>query len=113
MITGIELTWDSNQECTSAQTESDFHSFTAKVLCDETNTKKGEAEILTVDRSDECNPIVSLKHASGCPIEEGSHRAARLMRLFGILLIGFTIFLLVLCMLCCCCIRSRKIKKTK
>ena len=71
-IHGIKLTWVSDEACVGGATNS-TNSFTAKVLCDETNKVDGEAEILAVDVSNTCNPIVTLQHDSGCPmIEDGN-----------------------------------------
>ena len=66
MINGIEVTWTSEQTCQTNEVET--NSFTAKVLCDTNITGQGEAEVLIIDNSNECNPIVTLKHDSGCPI---------------------------------------------
>ena len=66
MINGIEVTWTSEQTCQANDVET--NSFTAKVLCDTNIKGQGEAEVLIIDNSNECNPIVTLKHDSGCPI---------------------------------------------
>ena len=46
----------------------EMYGFTAVVICDEKNTAVGGGVIEKVDKTDECAPIVTLKHASGCPI---------------------------------------------
>ena len=108
-IEGIELTWASEEPCTGGPTNS-TNSFTAKVLCDETNTMDGEAEILAVDVSNKCNPVVTLQHDSGCPIMERDYRGLRLMRLL-IPLIALIVVIALCCFMCCCCIRSRRARK--
>ena len=109
-IRGIKLTWMSNEPCVGGPTNS-TNSFTAKVLCDEQNMIDGGADIVSVDKSDSCNPIVTLSHESGCPqMDDG--RSLRFMRL----LIPLFALLLVICLcafMCCCCIRRRKANRER
>ena len=110
-IEGIELTWISDQAFVGGATNS-TNSFTAKVLCDETNMMDGEAEILAVDVSDKCNPIVTLQHDSGCPeFMDGRGKYLRLLRLL-IPLLGL-LLLISLCVCMCCCLKRRKARKER
>ena len=108
-IGGIELTWASEEPCIGGPTNS-TNAFTAKVMCDQTNTIDGEAEILAVDVSNTCNPVVTLQHDSGCPIMERDFRGLRLMRLL-IPLIALVLVISLCIFMCCCCIRSRRARK--
>ena len=104
MINGIEVTWTSEQTCQTNEVET--NSFTAKVLCDTNITGQGEAEVLIIDNSNECNPIVTLKHDSGCPITR-TYVAERLTRYFVLAFAAFAIFCIMVCICCCCCINKR------
>ena len=109
-IKGIKLTWLSDEACVGGPTNS-TNSFTAKILCDEQNFVDGGAEIVSVDRSDSCNPIVTLSHEAGCP-QMYDGRSLRFMRL----LIPLFALLLVVCLcafMCCCCIRRRKANRER
>ena len=68
--TGISVTWDSEEPCPSEQGATT--SFTAIVECDKLQSSAGEAIIKNVDRSDECNPVVTVSHSAGCPIQTAS-----------------------------------------
>ena len=110
-IGGIELTWVSDEACVGGATNS-TNSFTAKVLCDEKNMMDGEAEILAVDVSDKCNPIVTLQHDSGCPIFMDSRgRYLKSLRLL-IPILGL-LLLIGLCVCMCCCLKRRSARKDR
>ena len=65
-ITGISLTWDSEEPCPTALGTTT--SFTARVTCDKMQSSQGEGRVTGFDRSDECNPVVTVSHSAGCPI---------------------------------------------
>ena len=65
-ITGISLTWDSEEPCPTASGTTT--SFTARVTCDKMQSSQGEGRVTGFDRSDECNPVVTVSHSAGCPI---------------------------------------------
>ena len=44
-----------------------MYGFTAMIICDSKNTAVGGGVIESVNKTDECAPIVTIKHASGCP----------------------------------------------
>ena len=60
-ITGIAVTRDSEEACGSSN-----YAFTTIILCDETITAKGEANIKAVNTDDACHPVVTVEHAAGC-----------------------------------------------
>ena len=110
-IHGIELTWVSDEACVGGATNS-TNSFTAKVLCDKTNNVDGEAEILAVDASNKCNPIVTLQHDSGCPEFDDSGRSMRLMRL-AVPILAILLVIGLCGFMCCCYCRSRKERQAR
>ena len=67
---GVALTRFSDNICKSVK-EGDTltvepWSFTLVVMCDKTITAKGGGVIDSVDKTDACSPVVTMKHASGC-----------------------------------------------
>ena len=65
--TGIQFTQDSDHVCKTASDGTEInYSFTAQVMCDKDITGQGAAQIESVDFSNECKPVVTVKHAAGC-----------------------------------------------
>ena len=68
-ITGIQVTWESGEPCEGGE---GMNSFTMKVMCDAMQTGKGTPTIDGINKDDECNPVVTLSHNAGCPINTGN-----------------------------------------
>ena len=112
-IHGIKLTWVSEEACVGGATNS-TNSFTAKVLCDATNKIDGEAEILAVDVSNTCNPVVTLQHDSGCPdiMDDGNARSMRLLRL-AVPILAILLVIGLCGFMCCCYCKGRKARQAR
>ena len=69
---GVVMSRTSDNACKSTKegdvTVIEPYSFTLVVMCDKANTAVGGGVISQVDRSNECAPVVTMKHASGCNI---------------------------------------------
>lgn len=67
-VKGVQVTWGSEEPCAAGGT----YSFSAKVMCNKLTTGTSSDIIDHVDKTDECNPIVTINHESGCPISTGN-----------------------------------------
>ena len=70
-VIGVVRRTETNNTC--KEDSSRNYTFVENILCDENIQGQGNAEIVNVDQSDPCTPIVSVTHASGCPVITASH----------------------------------------
>ena len=67
-VNGIKVTWDSDEPCGTTST----YSFSAQVTCDKMQTGTSNSIIQSVNKDDECHPVVFIAHETGCPISTGN-----------------------------------------
>ena len=106
-VDGISLTWGSEEPCSSGGT----NSFTAIVMCDKTVIGEGNGRIDSVDTIDACNPIATVSHESGCPIElnvKGSGDNGPLMMIIIIFCIAVVVLCIVFVGAICVCAKGKK-----
>ena len=64
---GISYTRESlGEECVSESGADINYRFTTDIMCDETITEQGGAQIVSNDLSNDCAPKIVMKHSAGC-----------------------------------------------
>ena len=63
-IVGVRILRESLEVCKTEVDDTTYYGIEHRVMCDATIT--GPATIVSVDMSDECVPITTVKHAGGC-----------------------------------------------